>query len=265
VLENLCLTKGRPKYVLLDSTIYSLIQNSTLKKIIFFIPIVAIFLIVVTKLLFGVNNEIYYLITIEDGPIENATAIAYFISFIFSVLICGYFKQRKKFFVLFLILGAGFLFVGLEEISWGQRIFDFSPPDWFPTNTQGETTIHNLTSLIQYRHASFMVVAFIGSFTWFILPKIYNRFFKIPGKNYKTFLRYAVPSKYLISYFFPIFLLWLIWDLSPRDFSIKDDIRWNFFVWYDSEPLELLLAIGILLFVLCSYIKLREDFSKISK
>jgi len=247
---------------LLDNTIISLIQNTTFKKILFFVPIVAIFLIVITKLLFGVDNEIYQQITKEDGPIEYPTAIVYFISFIFSVLICRYFKQRKKLFVLFLILGVGFLVVGLEEIAWGQRIIDFSTPNWFPPNTQRETTIHNLAILIQYRHASFMVASFIGSFTWFILPKIYNRFFKIPGKNYKEFLRYAVPSKYLISYFFPIFLLWLIWDLTPRDFSIKDDIRWNFFVWYDSEPLELLLSIGILLFVLHSYIKLRVDFSK---
>jgi len=261
-LKNLRLTNGRRKYVLLDNTIFSLIQNTTFKKIIFFVPIVAIFLIVVTKLLFGIDDLIYFLITKEDGPIEYATAIAYFISFIFSVLICRYFKQRKKFFVLFLILGAGFLFIVLEEISWGQRIIDFSLPDWFPKNTQRETTIHNLESLIQYRHASFMVVAFIGSFTWFILPKIYNRFFKIPGKNYKAFLRYAVPSKYLMSYFFPIFLLWLMWDLTPSDFRSDDDnIRWNFFVWYDSEPLELILSIGILLFVLYSYIKLRVDFS----
>ncbi len=153
---------------MLDNTIISLIQNSTFKKIIFFIPIVAIFLIVVAKLLFGVDNEIYQQITKEDGPIEYATAIVYFISFIFSVLICRYFKQRKKLFVLFLILGVGFLVVGLEEIAWGQRIIDFSTPNWFPPNTQGETTIHNLTSLIQYRHASFMVASFIGSFTWFI-------------------------------------------------------------------------------------------------
>lgn len=248
---------------MLDNTIISLIQNTTFKKIIFFIPIVAIFLIVVTKLLFGVENEIYQQITIEDGPIEYPAAIAYFISFIFSVLICRYFKQRKKLFILFLILGAGFLIVGLEEISWGQRIFNFPTPDWFPPNIQHETTLHNLTSLIQYRHASFMVASFIGSFTWFILPKIYNQFFKIPGKNYKEFLRYAVPSKYLMSYFFPIFLFWLIWDLSPRLSKEGGNVLvWNFFVWYDSEPLELLLSIGILLFVLCSYIKLRVDFSK---
>ena len=255
----MCLSIGRLKNILLDNSLFFLIQNPSFKKIIFFIPIVAIFLIVISKLVFGVDNDIYQEITIEDGPIEYATAIVYFVSSIFSFLICKYFIQRKNFFILFLILGVGFLVVGFEEISWGQRIFDFSPPNWFPSNTQGETTIHNLTSLIKYRHASFMVVAFIGAFTWLILPKIYHKFFKIPGKNYQMFLRYAVPSKYLITYFLPIFILWLIWDLTPRAYRSVLGIRWNFFVWYDSEPLELLLSIGILLFVLNSYFKLRVD------
>lgn len=245
----------------MSEKLFSLIQNQTFKRVIFFIPIAVIFLIILTKILFGVDNEFYQKATEEDGPIEYATAIAYFISFIFSLAIARFFKERKKFFILFLILSLGFLFIALEEISWGQRIFDIKAPKWFPYNTQREITIHNLEIFIQYRHAAFMIVAFIGSFTWFVLPKIHTRLFEKVGNGYRTFLRYAVPSKYLISYFLPIFLLWIIYDLTPQNF-INRNIRWNFFIWYDSEPLELMLSIGILLFVMNSYFKLRSSRKK---
>jgi len=43
------------------------------------------------------------------------------------------------------IIGIVFLCVAFEEISWGQRIFNFPTPDFFLNqNMQKETTIHNL-------------------------------------------------------------------------------------------------------------------------
>ena len=44
---------------------------------------------------------------------------------------------------------AGVLLIGvMEEISWGQRLFDWSTPQALDTiNEQGETTIHNIRSL----------------------------------------------------------------------------------------------------------------------
>lgn len=44
----------------------------------------------------------------------------------------------------YLMLTAGFLFMALEEISWGQRIFSFTPPDYFKDNDfQQEINVHN--------------------------------------------------------------------------------------------------------------------------
>jgi len=56
------------------------------------------------------------------------------------------FKTREKVSrLVWGIIGMGFLFIAFEEISWGQRIFNFPTPGIFLNqNLQKETTIHNL-------------------------------------------------------------------------------------------------------------------------
>ncbi len=49
--------------------------------------------------------------------------------------------------LLLLLGGVGFLLVAAEEISWGQRLFSWSTPDFWP-NTQGETNLHNMPGVI---------------------------------------------------------------------------------------------------------------------
>lgn len=233
-------------------------RSRIFKVIIFFIPIAIIFLITAIRILFGIDDDFYEKLTVEDGPIENATAIAYFISFIFSLAIAKFFKERSIFLAIFLILALGFLFIALEEISWGQRIFNFKAPDWFPQNYQGEMNIHNREVLQRSALVVFFILSVLGSFTWFVLPKIYNSIFKKAGNNYKTFLRYAVPSKYLMSYFFPI-LPFTVLPILKLKIVFDGLISLNLLGWDDFEALELLLSIGILLFLLHSYIKLKVN------
>jgi len=212
----------------------------------------------VHRILFGVDDNFDEIIFHEDGPIENATVIAYFLSFIFSLAIAKFFKERSIFLALFLILALGFLIIALEEISWGQRIFNFETPDWIPENLQGEINIHNRGVLENIDLVGFLILSIFGSITWFVLPKMHNIIFKKVGNNYKTFLRYAVPSKYLMSYFFPTlpFTLLIILDAQFVFYKLNS---WNLLGWWDFEALELLLSIGILLFVLHSYVKIQSN------
>jgi len=212
----------------------------------------------VHRILFGIDDNFDEMIFHEDGPVENATAIAYFISFIFSLAIAKSFKERPIFFALFLILALGLLFIALEEISWGQRIFNFETPDWIPENLQEEANIHNRVVLFGSDLVIFSILNVFGSFTWFVLPKIHNNIFKKAGNNYKTFLRYAVPSKYLMSYFLPMLPVSFLIMLDTQFIFYKLS-SWNLLGWWDFEGLELLLSIGILLFVLHSYIKLEVN------
>lgn len=79
----------------------------------------------------------------EDHFIEQLTVILFFCS---SILLGVKFIKPGKFKRLYLLLGVLFFFVlGMEEISWGQRIFDWNTPEvWSEVNYQDETNLHNL-------------------------------------------------------------------------------------------------------------------------
>lgn len=55
-------------------------------------------------------------------------------------------KRRPKFFIGMLVFFSLVFFFGAgEEVSWGQRIFDVTPSEFFQANNaQGETNLHNL-------------------------------------------------------------------------------------------------------------------------
>ena len=48
-----------------------------------------------SRILFGIDDNFDEMILHEDGPVENATAIAYFASFIFSDFADGYRRSGK--------------------------------------------------------------------------------------------------------------------------------------------------------------------------
>jgi len=71
--------------------------------------------------------------------------------------------------------GAALMFVGFEEISWGQRFFVWeTPAGWNELNAQGETNLHNLANplfLPIYFFAPLaLAVAFLNAATWKRLP-----------------------------------------------------------------------------------------------
>jgi hypothetical protein len=98
-------------------------------------------------------SRIFYVDTLflwlfyEDGVFEYLTTVFFIIAAIFFLL--RPFKNKHHFTAytkLFIFGMALFCFVlGMEEISWGQRILGFETPEEFEKiNVQGETTIHNL-------------------------------------------------------------------------------------------------------------------------
>lgn len=93
----------------------------------------------------------------EDGPIEGATALAFFGAALlfawrsFEPLPDGCGRARR------LLLRGGallmVLFVG-EEISWGQRLFGFATPaPLLELNEQGELNLHNMQGMQQLKYS----------------------------------------------------------------------------------------------------------------
>jgi hypothetical protein len=119
-----------------------------------FLKIAFLYLIVLLTysiILFN-DNEITAL-GIEDGPIEILGAIFFLLAA--SLFIAAYIyssnaasklrriNTHKNLF--YLLLGVLFLVCSAEEISWGQRIYNWETPELFKQiNVQRETNLHNI-------------------------------------------------------------------------------------------------------------------------
>ena len=104
-------------------------------------------IIAIGYLLFYTNSAQFEWFIQEDGVAEWLTVAG----LLLGSIVCFYrlgklMKTRSKWF-LFVTFGLGlFLFFAAgEEISWGQRIFGISTPEYFQQhNAQQETNLHNL-------------------------------------------------------------------------------------------------------------------------
>lgn len=107
--------------------------------------------------------EIYDAFSREDHVIENATAIALLFSGVFLIK-AGVKKTEtvKKFSPLLLIVGVLFIIGAGEEISWGQRIFNWQTPEALAAiNDQNETNLHNINKKFFDRLVDRVTIAFV--------------------------------------------------------------------------------------------------------
>ena len=140
----------------------------------------------------------------EDGFFENLTAILSFISCLIF-FICGLRGFRFAFF-----LSVGWFLFAMEEISWGQRIFNLQvSPYFYENNYQQEINLHNffnysLNSSIGYVIFNFLLLSF---FTWFSELKLFEKFYNSPtiselikiSDSYSIWIipLFLIPAKFL--------------------------------------------------------------------
>lgn len=225
-----------------------------LKTIIFLSPIVAFSLFLSVKI---VSKSTYNLIVQEDSTIEYIQAAAFFVASIFSLIISIRFLKKKRFLrgILYLILFSALVFISLEEISWGQRIFNIELPTYFEKhNFQKEISIHNLL-LVPHVHHTYILLGLFGTFAWMFIPHRTRM-------KYDHIVRFLVPDWYLSSYFFFVFIIYSYFEYLGR-FAVNvlriHFLNRNvFFMFRDQEPAELLLSLGLLLFVIINSVRQKE-------
>ena len=155
---------------------------------------------------------------------------------------------RRLHTVLYCILASGLFFTAGEEISWGQRLFQFVAPAYFRShNIQNETNIHNL-GMIQSRMVVIgLLVGSYGSFAWLAIDAS-------PGKIRAT-MKWFAPDWFLSSYFIPTLLLHVYFML--HDYSTAHGIHafpiGGRIVYRDQEVTEFLQALGFLWFVVFAW------------
>ena len=71
--------------------------------------------------------------------------------------------------------GLGILFIGGEEVSWGQRLFNFHSDYFMSRNYQGETNLHNMlpleSNLLPYYLAAFVIGVVLNAVGFKLTPR----------------------------------------------------------------------------------------------
>ncbi|NBC88704.1 MAG: hypothetical protein GVX90_04290 [Alphaproteobacteria bacterium] len=108
---------------------------------------------------------------VEDGPFEYASALLYAIAAAACLVLAARARGRGRLRLWLAGLAALFVFVGGEEVSWGQRIVGFgTPDDLAAVNVQGEFTLHNVWSNSLFVYPGLAVTAAL----LFVLPLLHR-------------------------------------------------------------------------------------------
>ncbi len=156
-----------------------------------------------------------YLLGREDGLFESFGALAWLTASVLFLITfrrdrtgtqLGRFSFKRNIF--FLGLSIMFLFAFLEEISWGQRIFNFVPPEFIAKhNVQDEFTIHNL-STFHWMDSSGGEKSFIGKL--FTVHRIFNIFWFVFCLGVPLVCRFSRPVRRLVQRInLPLAPLWI--------------------------------------------------------
>ncbi|MCU0289227.1 MAG: hypothetical protein MUF15_22880 [Acidobacteria bacterium] len=140
----------------------------------------------------------------EDGIVEWLTAAS--LAACATVCLIRYFRlrsQKKRIFsIVLLVMALVFIFGMGEELSWGQRIFNYSSNNFFTEhNTQQEVNVHNLQfGKVRLNKIIFsLLLSILFCFYLFVLPILYRLLKKI--KQWVDDLAVPVPRNYqLIAY-----------------------------------------------------------------
>ena len=117
------------------------------------------------------DPDYYYLILQEDEFVEWLSFWVFLIAAI--PFLAAAFRQRQSGFkVPWFLVGMGIFcaIVAMEEISWGQRIFGYRPPEYFLANNyQQEFNYHNIVDSSLRKLAQVLIIAGYG----IVLPAIH--------------------------------------------------------------------------------------------
>ena len=192
----------------------------------------------------------YLYLTREDGPVEWLTFLVYLAALPFALALARRLlqAQRPLLALLYGLLALGMFLVAMEEISWGQRVFGVATPEGLAgVNEKQELNFHNIGGFPL--HAAFIAVGFYGAFARLLAPAFLNR-------RYPLAVELLTPPRALFLYFFVPMTLYAYYEYVYYRHVAPLGVDWatfwaegHFIIGKDQEPIELLLALGFLLFV----------------
>lgn len=102
----------------------------------------------------------------EAGPVEFFQEAVLLICLIISIYILCWLRQgESKWLKIWMgIASIACFYVFIEEISWGQKFFQWETPEgWAEKNTQGETNIHNAYRILNHGPRTLLEIAVLAA------------------------------------------------------------------------------------------------------
>ncbi|WP_131106038.1 hypothetical protein [Ornithinimicrobium sufpigmenti] len=200
--------------------------------------------------LYLVHLDGYLWATGEDRAVEWATVVTYLVALaVAAALVPRWWTSGLRLnAVAYVLLCGAFFFIAGEEISWGQRILGFEgPPALVAANQQDEANLHNLLGRYAL-HGLYIVIGVwgIGVGRWVARRVAWLR----------PWYAFA-PSKELFWWFLPALAYYAYVDyVAPAGRALgvalgEGPPRFQ-------EPVELLLGLGFLLFVVEAWMRLND-------
>lgn len=181
----------------------------------------------------------------EDGPIEYLTALLFLGA---AALAAGHARTRSRTGqgTLLAWLGAvALLWLGGEEISWGQRLVGWdTPPAIMAVNTHEETNIHNMVFMQSRLDFLYVAAGLYGMGGWWLFGLLGRVAPRAAAAVRRAGGDLAVITRRHAILFVPIFVYSLAWWALPA----ARESAWLPQV--DEEVVELLFAFGVFLHVL---------------
>lgn len=183
-------------------------------------------------------RPLFDLITGEDRLGENLQVVAWIVALVFCILIAKQAEFPKSTRVLFSVLAVGIVFIIGEEISWGQRIFDFqTPAELVNQNRQGESNLHNIYGVQDVFSWLMFVIGAYGVGSSLYAMKRYGNY-----ASWSPLAKTLAPHPILISYF----LLMFVWRFYRNLFEPPESLYFG--VSEFGETTELVLPTAFALF-----------------
>ncbi|MEZ4663928.1 MAG: hypothetical protein R2911_40865 [Caldilineaceae bacterium] len=185
----------------------------------------------------------------EDGFAENVQVLLLACTLLMAMAVTyrEWFRGTRWVALMYAVLCCGFVFLIGEELTWGQRIFQWTTTATFAAiNKQNETNLHNIESVEQVFKWVQLLVGAYG----FLLPLV------IFNWKWPEWLKKELPAFIPPPTLMPAFAALFVWRLYRN--LLPAPKQFYFFVSEYNEVLELTLALGLFLFMVFQLRRKRE-------
>ena len=173
----------------------------------------------------------------EGGIVEWATFLLVLIS-AYILFSCARNMSSSLFRVIYYVLSGLSFVIGMEEMSWGQMIFNWKTPSQLALiNDQGETNLHNIGFISSHSDLAYGLILALIVFVTLVADRPTKQ---IKNKNFLTTLLDLAPSKMLLIYFIPASLFSLCLYFNIHEYTH------GFILRGEEELMEMMGAFGLL-------------------